>query len=43
MRRTFLAASLMLAFCGTAPAQDVAAFYAGKTIRLVVGVSGLGL
>src|SRR5881227_1640941 len=38
MRRTFLAASLMLAFCGTAPAQDVAAFYAGKTIRLVVGV-----
>src|SRR4249920_846854 len=38
MRRTFLAVSLLLAFCGAAPAQDVAAFYAGKTIRLVVGV-----
>ena len=38
MRRTFLAASLMLASCSAAPAQEVAAFYAGKTIRLVVGV-----
>jgi tripartite-type tricarboxylate transporter receptor subunit TctC len=38
MRRTFLAASMVLALCPAALAQDVAAFYAGKSIRLVVGV-----
>jgi tripartite-type tricarboxylate transporter receptor subunit TctC len=37
MKQAFLALTVLLA-AGSAAAQDVAAFYAGKTIRLVVGV-----
>jgi tripartite-type tricarboxylate transporter receptor subunit TctC len=38
MKRALLALTTLLATGAAAPAQDVAAFYAGKTIRLVVGV-----
>jgi hypothetical protein len=38
MRQALLAFAALLALDSAAPAQDVAAFYAGKTIRLVVGV-----
>jgi tripartite-type tricarboxylate transporter receptor subunit TctC len=38
MKQTLLAFTVLLAAGATAQAQDVAAFYAGKTIRLVVGV-----
>src|ERR1700719_4544020 len=38
MKRVLLAFAVQLAAGSAAPAQDVAAFYAGKTIRLVVGV-----
>jgi tripartite-type tricarboxylate transporter receptor subunit TctC len=38
MRRTFLSLTVLLGLVAAAPAQDVASFYAGKTIRLVVGV-----
>ena len=41
--KTFAAvAALLLAFCGIATAQDdVASFYKGKVVRLIVGV-GVG-
>jgi tripartite-type tricarboxylate transporter receptor subunit TctC len=38
MRRAPLALTVLLVAGATAQAQDVASFYAGKTIRLVVGV-----
>jgi tripartite-type tricarboxylate transporter receptor subunit TctC len=38
MKRAILVLTLLPALGSAAPAQDVAAFYAGKTIRLVVGV-----
>src|SRR3984893_9315471 len=38
MKHLLLALTAVLAAGSAAPAQDVAAFYAGKTIRLVVGV-----
>jgi tripartite-type tricarboxylate transporter receptor subunit TctC len=38
MRRTFLALTVLLASGAAAAAQDAASFYAGKTIRMVVGV-----
>jgi tripartite-type tricarboxylate transporter receptor subunit TctC len=38
MKRALLALTMLLATGLAAPAQDVAAFYAGKSIRLVVGV-----
>jgi tripartite-type tricarboxylate transporter receptor subunit TctC len=38
MKRALLVLAALLAAGSAAPAQDVAAFYAGKTIRLVVGV-----
>jgi tripartite-type tricarboxylate transporter receptor subunit TctC len=38
MKRVLLAFAALLAAGSAAPAQDVAAFYAGKTVRLVVGV-----
>ena len=38
MKRALLALTTLLATGAAAPAQDVAAFYTGKTIRLVVGV-----
>src|SRR5437763_6260664 len=41
MRKAFSALCTILSFCIPAKAQDVAAFYAGKTIRIVVGV-GVG-
>ena len=38
MKRVILAFTALLAAGSATPAQDVTAFYAGKTIRLVVGV-----
>src|ERR1700724_1055580 len=38
MKRAILVLALLPALGSAAPAQDVAAFYAGKSIRLVVGV-----
>src|SRR5580704_18773336 len=38
MKQALLALIALFAAGAPAPAQDVAAFYAGKTIRLVVGV-----
>src|SRR5260370_2137802 len=38
MKHVLPAFTVLLAAGSAAPAQDVAAFYAGKTIRLVVGV-----
>src|ERR1700730_10408296 len=38
MKRALLALVTLFAAASPAPAQDVAAFYAGKSIRLVVGV-----
>jgi tripartite-type tricarboxylate transporter receptor subunit TctC len=38
MKRSLLAITVLLIATSAAGAQDVAAFYAGKTIRLVVGV-----
>jgi tripartite-type tricarboxylate transporter receptor subunit TctC len=38
MRRSFLALTMLFATTSISRAQDVAAFYASKTIRLVVGV-----
>ena len=38
MRRSLLALTVLLTVASPSRAQDVAAFYAGKTIRLVVGV-----
>jgi tripartite-type tricarboxylate transporter receptor subunit TctC len=38
MKRALLTFGFLLDLGSAAPAQDVAAFYAGKTIRLVVGV-----
>ena len=38
MKQSLLALTTLLAAGSAAPAQDVATFYAGKTIRLVVGV-----
>ncbi len=38
MKHALLAVTILLAAGSPAPAQDVAAFYVGKTIRMVVGV-----
>jgi len=41
-RRTFLAVCTTLFLCGSANGQDVASFYSGKTVRIVVGFSAGG-
>jgi len=41
-RRIFLAACTTLFLCGSAYGQDVASFYSGKTVRIVVGFSAGG-
>jgi tripartite-type tricarboxylate transporter receptor subunit TctC len=38
MQKTILSLCAAMALCVTAQAQDVAAFYSGKTIRLIVGI-----